>query len=203
MTTRELPTNMERSFIIALVGLLLMLSPKAVLSQENAYSPYHAKVQYAGSIGFASVGIGRSFFDEKLETDLFVGYLPERIGGDHIWTAALKATAIPFKVIPVRSLDWQPLRLGLQLGHTFGEEYFIVEPRDKYEKGYYGFPTALHLYLQLGGQLDFGRIPKLDRLGLYYEVNTSAEYLISYIQNPKYLGLGKIFNLALGVRVRL
>ncbi|WP_253401255.1 hypothetical protein [Pontibacter sp. HSC-36F09] len=194
---------MERIFVIALISLLLLLSPQAVYSQDMSFSPYHAKVQYAGSIGFASVGIGRSFFDEKLETDLFVGYLPESIGGDHIWTAALKATAIPFKAILVRSLDWQPLRAGLQLGYTFGEEYFIVEPRDKYEKGYYGFPTALHLYLHLGGQLDFARVEKLQRFGLYYELNTSAEYLISYIQNPKYLSPGKIFNLALGVRVRL
>ena len=194
---------MERIFVIALVSLLLLLSPQASHSQETPFSPYHAKVQYAGSIGFASVGIGRSFFHEKLETDLLIGYLPEKIGGDHIWTAALKATAIPFKAIPVRSLDWQPLRTGLQLGYTFGEQYFIVEPRDKYERGYYGFPTALHLYLTLGGQVDFTRVEKLQRFGLYYEVNSSAEYLISYIQNPKYLSPGKIFNLALGVRVKL
>ena len=194
---------MERMFIISLVGLLLWLSPFTSRGQDRVFSPYHAKVQYAGSIGFVSAGIGRSFFHEKLETDLFAGYLPEGIGGDHIWTAALKATAVPFKAIPVKALDWQPLRTGLQLAYTFGEQYFIVEPRDKYEKGYYGFPTAMHLYLHLGGLVDFARVEKLQRLGFYYEVNTSAEYLISYIQNPKYLGPGKIFNLALGVRVRL
>ncbi|PKV67092.1 hypothetical protein [Pontibacter ramchanderi] len=194
---------MERTLIIWLANLLFLLSPFTSLGQDSTFSPYHAKVQYAGSIGFVSAGIGRSFFHEKLETDLFVGYLPEQIGGDHIWTTALKATAVPFKTIPVGSLDWQPLRTGLQLSYTFGEQYFIVEPREKYEKGYYGFPTALHLYLHLGGQVDFARVGELQRFAVYYEVNTSAEYLISYIQNPKYLGLGKIFNLALGVRVKL
>lgn len=194
---------MNQTFIIWLTSLLLLLSPFTSHGQDSTLSPYHAKVQYAGSIGFVSAGIGRSFFQEKLETDLFVGYLPESIGGDHIWTAALKATAVPFKTIPVRSLDWQLLSTGVQLAYTFGEQYFIVEPRDKYERGYYGFPTALHLYLHLGGQVDFARVEKLRRLALYYEVNTSAEYLISYIQNPKYLGPGKIFNLALGLRVRL
>ncbi|PVY38225.1 hypothetical protein [Pontibacter virosus] len=194
---------MMRFFVIALVGLLLSLSPYSVQSQERSFSPYHAKVQYAGSIGFASVGVGRSFFRERLETDLFVGYLPERIGGDRIWTAALKITAVPFKPIPLKSLDWQPLRTGFQVSHTFGEQYFIFEHHDKYSKGYYGFPTALHLYLYVGGQVDFTRVEKLQRFGLYYEVGSSAEYLVSYIQNPRYLGPGKIFNLALGMRVRL
>ena len=194
---------MKRIFVIQLAILLLLLSPYAVYSQEHYFSPYQAKLQYAGSIGFLSVGFGRTFFREKLETDLFVGYLPERIGGDRIWTTALKTTFLPFKPVPLKSLDWQPLRTGLQLSYTFGDEYFIFEHHDKYRKGYYGFPTAVHLYLHLGGQVDFARVEKLKRLGLYYEVNSSAEYLISYIQNPRYLGPGKIFNLALGMRVRL
>lgn len=189
--------------MISLAALLLSLRPYASFSQEKSFSPYHAKLQYAGSIGFASVGVGRSFFHEKLETDLFMGYLPERIGGDRIWTAALKITGTPLKPVPVKPLDWQPLRIGVQLSHTFGKEYFIFEHHDKYSKGYYGFPTAVHLYLYLGGQADFTRVEKLQRFGLYYEVGTSLEYLVSYIQNPRYLGPGKIFNLALGMRVRL
>ncbi|MBF8964462.1 hypothetical protein I0P70_14505 [Pontibacter sp. FD36] len=194
---------MERVFITYLVALLFLLSPYEGHGQERSFSPYHVKVQYAGSIGFASVGVGRSFFREKLETDLFLGYLPERIGGDRIWTAALKTTFALFRPVPLKSLDWQPLRTGFQVSHTFGEEYFIFEHHDKYSRGYYGFPTAVHLYLYLGGQVDFTRVEKLQRFGLYYEVGTSAEYLISYIQNPRYLGPGKIFNLALGMRVRL
>ncbi|MBD1398994.1 hypothetical protein H9Q13_17630 [Pontibacter sp. JH31] len=189
--------------LLLVLGFVLLLSPDKVYSQEQAASPYHAKVQYAGSLGLVSLGAGRSFFHEKLETDVFLGYLPEKFGGDRIFTAALKATYVPFKPIPIRSVNWQPLRTGLQLGYTFGDEYFVSEPRDKYPKSYYGFPTALHLYLYLGGQVDFTRKEKLSRFGVYYEVGSSAEYLISYIQNPKYLGPGKIFNLALGLRMRL
>lgn len=194
-----------RAFILTLalsLGLLVSFSEKGY-SQDRRFSSYHTKLQYAGSIGFASVGIGRTYLREKLETDLMLGYLPKQIGGDHIWTTALKTTFVPIRPIPVKSLDWQPLRAGFQLSYTFGKDYFIFEHHDKYEKGYYGFPTALHLYLYLGGQVDLARIEKLSRFGVYYEVGSSAEYLISYIQNPKYLGPGKIFNLALGLRMRL
>ena len=166
-------------------------------------SPYHIKAQFAGGIGFLSVGVGRTFFREKLETDLFLGYLPESIGGDRIVTSAIKATYVPVKPVKIKALDWQPLRVGAQVSYTFGDDYFAREPGDKYEKGYYGFSTALHGSLLLGGQLDFSRVNKLNRFAVYYEFGSSMEYLISYIQNPKYLSPGKIFNLALGVRMRL
>jgi hypothetical protein len=185
------------------LSLALLLVASGVYSQEQAASPYHAKVQFAGDLGLISVGAGRSFFQEKLETDLFLGYLPEQVGGERIFTAALKATYVPFQSIPVKALDWQPLRMGLQVGYTFGDDYFAFEPRDKYPKGYYGFSTALHYYVFLGGQVDFSRVEKLHRFGVYYEFGSNAEYLISYAQNPKYLSPWKIFNLALGVRVRL
>ena len=166
-------------------------------------SPYHVKAQFAGGIGFLSVGVGRTYFNEKLETDLFLGYLPESIGGDRIVTSAIKVTYRPIKPIPVKAIDWQPLRIGMQVSYTFGGDYFAREPGDQYERGYYGFPTALHGSILFGGQVDFARINKLDKFSAYYEFGSSMEYIISYIQNPKYLGPGKIFNLALGIRMRL
>lgn len=195
---------MRTIFTLLVINFLIQLEPVQAQSQtQQPYSSYHVKLQYAGSIGFMSAGIGRSLFEEKLETDLLLGYLPESIGGDRIWTTALKATFAAVRPMPVKAVDWQPLRFGLQLSYTFGEQYYIVEPRSKYPRGYYGFPTALHLYLYGGGQVDLNRVRKLSRYSVYYEVGTSAEYLVSYIQNPKYLGPGKIFNLALGLRMRI
>lgn len=190
------------AFILAL-SLALTLAPEQIYGQENSYSPYYAKMQYAGSIGLVSVGAGRTFFNEKLDAELFLGYLPERVGGEELWTAAFKTHFVPIRPIQVGALDWQPLRTGLMINYTFGDDYFIFGHHDKYPKGYYGHPTAMHLYLVLGGQLDFTRTTKLGRLGFYYEVNSSAEYLISYVRNTGYLSPGKIFNLALGVRLRL
>lgn len=187
-----------------LLGIALLLVPFQVYSQEAPhFSPYQVKAQFAGHLGFVSVGAGRTFFEERLETDLFLGYLPEKIGGDRIVTAALKITYLPLRTLEVKSLDWQPLRTGLQLSHTFGKDYYIFGHNDKYPKGYYGFPTALHLYFYAGGQANFARVGGLGRFGAYYEFGSNVEYLVSYLQNPKYLGPGKIFHLALGLRMKL
>lgn len=197
---------MRATALLVSLSLAFLLMPLPSNSQEQDYSPYHIKVQFAGDIGFLSVGAGRSFLREKLETDLFLGYLPEKIGGDRIVTTALKVTYAPLRSMEVKSLEWQPLRTGIQLSYTFGKDYYTWEHKHKYSaysKGYYGFPTALHLYFFLGGQVDFNRVEKLSRFGAYYEFGSNAEYLLSYAQNRSYLGPGKIFNLALGVRMKL
>ncbi|MEJ8800430.1 hypothetical protein [Pontibacter sp. H249] len=202
---------MKHLYSLTLFILLLAAFPPA-LAQEPlpdsaivvpATSPYHVKAQFAGGIGFVSAGVGRSFFQDKLETDLFLGYLPESIGGDRIVTSAIKATYRPIKPLPLKTIDWQPLRVGFLVSYTFGSDYFTKEPGDKYPKNYYGFPTALHGSLLLGGQVDLTRVKKLQKFSAYYEFGSSLEYIISYIQNPKYLGPGKIFNLALGLRMKL
>lgn len=202
MPSNEYSFDMKPPIAFLTTALFLQVSTYA-LGQENKEPPYHVKAQFAGDIGLVSVGAGRSFLRGKVEADLFLGYLPERVGGDRIVTAAVKATCVPVKALQVRSLDWQPLRTGLQAGHTFGREYFAFEPQDKYPKSYYGFSTAIHLYSFIGGQVDFSRTKQLPRVGIYYEAGSSAEYLISYAQNPRYLSPGKIFHLALGVRMKL
>lgn len=203
MRLKRYSTDIRHVTLLLLTTLLLQVSNHAYSQQATTFSPYYVKAQFAGDIGLVSIGAGRSFFKDKLETDVFLGYLPEKVGGDRIITAAIKATYIPVKAIQIKSLDWQPLRTGLQLAHTFGEEYFTFEPHDKYPKSYYGFSTAVHLYYFIGGQVNLGRIEKLSRFGIYYEVGSNVEYIVSYVQNPKYLSPGKIFNLSLGVRMKL
>ncbi len=201
----------QHYFLSILLACLLTLSFKATAQQipidstytEPKASPYYLKAQFAGGIGFVSLGLGRHIVQDRLEADLFIGYLPESIGGDRIVTSAIKATYIAVEPYQIRSVEWQPLRTGLQLSYTFGDEYFVREPEDKYPKSYYGFSTALHLNLLLGGQVSINKPHKLNRFAAYYEFGSNTEYIVSYIQNPKYLSHLKIFNLAFGVRMKL
>jgi hypothetical protein len=203
---------MKQQYIFLLiVACLLAISLGAFAQQlpsDSAYtktapSPYYLKAQFAGGIGFVSLGVGRYFVQDKLETDLFIGYLPESIGGDRIVTSAIKATYIAVKPLQVKSIEWQPLRTGLQLSYTFGDEYYVTGPEDKYPRSYYGFSTALLLHLHVGGQLSMDTPQKLKKFALYYELGSNSKYIASYAQSPKYLSPFKIFNLALGLRMKL
>ncbi|MFB9862932.1 hypothetical protein EFA69_02715 [Rufibacter immobilis] len=172
--------------------------------QDRDWSPYYLKTQFAGDVGLVSVGIGKQSFSQRLETDLSLGYLPKSVGGDHIFTLALKSTLLPFKPVKVGPVDWHAFTTGMQLGYIFGKEYFASEKYlSRYPNSYYRFSTAFHLYLFAGGQVNFTRIEKLNRFKVYYEAGTMAKYLVSYVQNPKYLSPGKIFHLAIGAKMHL
>ncbi|QHL86957.1 hypothetical protein GU926_05705 [Nibribacter ruber] len=200
---------MQRYFLLALVLLCTDLTSSvwAQTPHDSLHvppSPYYAKAQFAGDIGFLSVGVGRESFNRRLNTDLSVGYLPESIGGDAIFTVALKSTMLPLKPVRLKSLDWYFITAGAQVSYTFGDEYFAWEGYlSRYPNSYYRFSTALSVYVFAGGQVDFARVPKLQKFSAYYEVGAPGEYVISYIQNPRYLSLPKIFHLALGLKMAL
>ena len=181
----------------------MLLLANNTYSQYNQEPRYHLKAQFAGDIGLVAVGVGKEMLNQKLDADIFLGYLPESFGGEDLVTTALKLAYVPFQTLQAGNVDWQPLRTGLQLAYTFGDDYFAFEPRDQYPKGYYGFSTALHLYYFLGGELGLTRVKHLEKFGVYYEVGALGKYLLSYITNPDYLSPGKIFHLALGVKYSL
>ncbi|WP_192822493.1 hypothetical protein [Rufibacter sp. LB8] len=202
--------NVHRNLLLLVVGLFWSAAAHgqdvadSVATPEKPLSSFYLKTQFAGSIGLVSVGVGKQSFNRRLETDLSFGYLPKRFGGDRLYTAAFKSTFFPIKPVPVRTLDWQPLSLGMQISYTFGDDFFASERfLARYPNRYYRFSTAIHYYLFAGGQVNLTRVSRLRRFSGYYEVGTMGEYLISYIQNPAYLSPAKIFNLALGVKMRL
>lgn len=166
------------------------------------YEPAHVKVQFAGGIGFISPGFGFSYAKNKMETDLFFGYLPKQIGGEHIVMLTLKNTFIPFTIKPENSrLTIHPLTIGGFFNYTFGNQYETFWP-DHYPTGYYWWDSAIRLGFFLGGNV---RIPVknnvFDAVSAYYELGSNDLYLISYIQNINYFKPYDILNLAIGVKM--
>ncbi|WP_210462705.1 hypothetical protein [Rufibacter roseolus] len=190
-------------FLLGL-GLFLWAFPGQGQTPEKELSPFYLKTQFAGDIGLVSVGVGRQSLNRKLETDVSFGYLPKKVGGDHLLTIAVKSSWLATKPIKIEKVDWYPVTTGMQLSYTFGDEYFASERfLSRYPNSYYRFSTALHLYFFVGGQVNLTRVEKLNRFSGYYEMGTMGEYLISYVQNPRYLNPAKIFHLALGAKMRL
>lgn len=164
--------------------------------------PRYEKIQYAGSMGLISLGVGWDYGRKKQwETDLFLGYLP-RFDGDHgHLTITLKENYVPWK-INIRKSKWmaEPFTVSLYMNKIFGREFWSREP-DKYPDGYYGLATNLRFNLAFGQRLNFKVRPigLSERLTLFYEFGTNDLYIISYFCN-KYLRITDIFNLSLGIK---
>ena len=172
--------------------------------QSNMLLPDHIKVQYAGGTGFIAVGIGYSSKNQKLEGDLYYGYLPESIGGVSIHSISTKFIWIPINSISRKKYVLEPLMTGLVVNYSFGKQYFSFDPAN-YPYRYYSFPTAIHSALFLGSRIGFNFPPNtfVSRLSLYYEILSFDREIISMVSNPKSLHITDIASLSLGFKLNI
>lgn len=199
MGWRREPIEMRaRTVIIWFLVCLVGTAAAQDSSRRHKLLPDHIKLQYAGGIGFVSVGVGYQNRNEKLEGDFYYGYVPKSLGGVNIHAVSAKITWHPVKPVEWKSWELRPLSLGALVSYTFGKQYFLFSPKN-YPYSYYNFPTALH-----GGAFVGGRLDKVFRsgrkLGLYYELGSNDREIVSFAQNGSSLGVTEVLNLALGLR---
>lgn len=177
-------------FLVAFFPLLMAAQKK---SGVNRFLPHHSKLQFAGSIGLLSAGLGYESKNEKFQTDFYYGYVPESAGGIAIHSVTGKFTWTPFstRIAPGTRLSW--LSAGVLVNYAFGKQYFLFSPRN-YPLHYYGLPTAAHIGFFAGGGI------RRHQLGLYYEIGTTDKMLGSYVRNVRSLNFFDIINLGFGAK---
>ena len=181
-----------------LLFLILGSLPTLAQKERAALLPDHAALQYAGSLGVAAGGVGYRNGKGNVESEFLFGYLPPSVGGDRLFTVALKSNWMPFLLFRSKKIQLYPLQTGVMVSHTFGNQFFRTPPAH-YPKSYYSFSTAIHAYWQFGSRLS---VPFQDkRLELFYEFNASAEEIVTMAQNPNFITPGKIFSLAIGIKL--
>jgi hypothetical protein len=195
-----------RSLACGLAALAIVLPEAARAGETGAdgererpwYVPDHAKLQFAGNIGFLSPGVGYALARRRLEADLFLGWVPEAVGGRDIFSVTGKLTWLPW-AREARGWSFHPLTAGLQLTNTFGRNFFVREP-DGFPRGYHVLPTALRAGVALGGTA----APPwrgLEQVRFYYELVAVDVMLGMWIRNRSALDVDDVVSLALGARL--
>lgn len=180
------------------IGFILLLFVNVQAQEPKprpGIIPDHLKVQYAGSIGFVSIGAGYEWAKKKLNSDLFYGFVPKSAGGVDIHSLTAKLTWLPLSTVKKDCrIDW--LTTGILLNYAFGRRYHLFS-RTKYSFVYYGFPTAAHVAIFAGGGIS------RKKLGLYYEFGTTDRDVVSYVNNRKAIGFFEIINIGIGAKLML
>lgn len=181
---------------------------RRTLHYRNFWStlvPNHLKLQFAGSIGMISAGVGWHYGrqHDQWETDLLFGYLPKFQSDRAKLTTTLKQSYMPWNVdIKKMPLTFTPLVCGLFFNTVFGEDFWASEP-SKYPKKYYGFSTKIRANVFVGQRINY-LIPERKRrynksISAYYELSTCDLYLASYFTNH-HIKLKDILSLSFGLR---
>ena len=177
-----------------LIIFCCLLLPVCVAAQpekkKTGVAPHYVKLQFAGSIGFLSLGTGYEFAKKKLQADVYYGYVPKKIGGINIHSVTGKLTWFPLSV-QSKDVRFNLLTTGFLVNYAFGKQYdFSLEEFD-----YYGFPTAAHIGLFVGGGIS------KNKFSLYYELGTTDRELVSFASNKKGIKLPEIINIGIGARL--
>lgn len=162
--------------------------------------PDHAKIQFAGNIGFLSAGIGYDTFGGKLNSDLLIGYLPEYIGQTTVLTISQKNT------FNFRNFSFQPInRLNVIAGFSVnvesGRNSFLKLP-EYYPDGYYSTNSVtIGVFTGLKYKGKYNSDSRIKNIEYYAEIGTLATYLYYTFYNEDYFNTD-IYSLALGINLK-
>ncbi|WP_430821549.1 hypothetical protein [Carboxylicivirga caseinilyticus] len=161
--------------------------------------PDQYKVQYAGSIGYMSVGFGYEI-GKIYQPAMFFGYVGPHFGGslNRVFTVSLKNT-FRFTREPLFNYFMPYGGLSINWGNT--NNTFRTLP-DYYPDEYY-FQNMIHFAPFVGGELKFGiKGNYFKAVGIYSEVSAFDAYLLEAIRT-KYVKPDMILSLAVGVTLYL
>lgn len=168
--------------------------------------PTHFKCQFAGDIGFVSIGAGWDYGHHgQWETDALFGYLPKYDSAKSKLTFTLKQNYMPWSLAIGNRFSAEPLSCGLFLNSVLNDQFWYSEP-DRYPKGYYNFNLRIRTHIFIGQRFTY-IIPNNKRflcksITAYYEISTCDLYVVSAFTN-KYLKFKDIICLGAGLKVQI
>ncbi len=194
--------------ILTVCCLLLPCRLQAAgLSAERRYThrmiPDNVSVQFAGSIGFLSLGTGWEYGNGHWETDVLFGLVPKVEGQSAMVSFTLKQEYVPWHISLGERRDFvlQPLQCGLFVNTLLNRNFWTIEP-DRYPTGYYGFSTKVRFHAYLGQSITYN-LPERCRFGnrvsFYYEIGSCDLYIINALKN-RCLKPADFLSLALGLK---
>ena len=161
--------------------------------------PDYVRAQFAGSQGFLSVGLGKSFLNGAVEPDIDYGYVPEWAGGEiHILSQTTQLALFPINLNGTARIH--PLVAGYSALIGMGNDYFLYRRR---YLGYY-WPSALHFRFFAGPKLSFktASIQTPSALSLTAQVGAIDADLIAANAN-RTIGWGEVLTFAFALNFYL
>jgi hypothetical protein len=180
---------------------IVLLTTSYVWAQQPGLTPDFGTIQYAGSIGFISGGVGYDVF-KRHQLSLHYGHVPERLGGPlHI-----VATRLMFNISSLRISEHvmiSPFNAGVMVSYHFGSQFKSRWPSHRYPEGYYWWKTSLRAHLAAETSITLSlKEQRVQSVTAFVAFNTNELYLISFLKNTRSLGLADIIKVGYGMRVR-
>jgi hypothetical protein len=164
--------------------------------------PDFATVQYAGSIGYFSTGLGYDVLKSKARFSTHFGVVPQKRGG----ALNVVSAKLFFKTATItvwNRVRMNPVDIGVMGSFHYGDNFETRWPEGVHPKGYYWWHPALRAHLGMESSLSyqFKKDHPLRSVTGYVEFNTNELYFISFIQNIRTVSFWDVVKIGTGARV--
>jgi hypothetical protein len=185
-----------------LSSLVFLISFTSRAQRKYSAIPDFVTVQYAGSIGYFSAGVGYHVFKNKARFSTHYGVVPVNKGG-HLNVVSTKFFFKPITLTIWNRVRMNPIDIGLMGSFHFGDEFETRWPEGVHPKGYYWWHPALraHLAMESSVTYEFKKGHRLTSVTGYIEFNTNELYFVSFIQNMETVSLWDIVKIGTGARI--
>ena len=166
------------------------------------YAPDAVTLQFAGNIGMLSIAPSYSFAHDKLNAELFYGYVPKFDAAEALHVLTLKGIYKPFRKVPLnQDFSLTPLRFGLGVSYYFRSQFSTNWSNAYPTNDYYWWTSSLRLTGSLGPAFNYSlpNSKSFRELSLYGDVNTYDLILTSAIKDNS-LTAWDIVSFGIGVR---
>jgi len=193
---------MSKLNTLVIVSVFCMISFPVLSQGRKGMNPDFLQSQYAGSIGFLSVGVGYDIFKERARVSISYGYVPKVYGGP-LNVLATKLMFVPAVYRLSEKIVVNPFDFGLMVSYHMGSDFRTRWPSHRYPENYYWWQTSFRFHLNYQASLTY----ELSRKNIfkswtaYLDLNSNELYLISYGQNHHSLKLGDIIKVGVGLRL--
>lgn len=180
--------------------LLLTVSFESFSQKKNWAVPDFGVAQYAGSIGYFSIGAGYDVFKSNARFSMHYGIVPKNVGGE-LNVISAKVFFKPASFTVWNRVKLNPFDVGVMGSYHYGDKFDEQWPEGS--KGYYWWHPALRLHLAMESSLTyiFPKDHRLKSITGYFEFNTNELYFISYIQNTHTIRFWDIVKIGTGCRI--
>ena len=173
-------------------------------NQWNSLIPKYQNLQFAGSIGLLSAGMGWDYGRQRQwETEFMFGFVPGFSSNKTKVTLTLKQNYVPWEVSLGKNWVLEPLETGLFVNTVLASDFWVKEP-EKYPNNYYKFSTRVRFHAFLGQRIALNMKENFPfrRITVYYELSTCDLYLISKFTN-QYVKMVDILSLSFGLKFHI
>lgn len=177
----------------------MVIDEDTVRYKPRWFIPDQYKIQYAGSIGFLSIGFGYEL-SNRYHPTIYYGYLSPSFGGssNRVHTVSIK-NLFQLSKKPL----WGCLRPTAGISINWGHTNNTFDKLPEYYPEKYYFQNKIHLAPFVGGELLFTvKNPFFKAFGIYSEVSALDAYLLECIRTD-YIKPHMILSVAIGVTLYL